>query len=703
MTFDATKNTGQKTSKTGIFVFSASLKNVPAYLLLTLCSAMVCFLFAQRAGAEETVILSPIVVTAKSAGNENQTGDANPSMVPGFYHKINRQEFEGKVADLSEVIEKEAGVQVRQSGGLGSFSSVSLRGSSAEQVMIYADGVLLNDGAGGGVDLSTVSLADVASIEIYRGMSPIQFDRASIGGAVNIRTIRTTPGLKTTVSAGYGSFDTRKFAGFINHRPQKGAGKWDYLISGDYLSADNDFRFKNDNGTPENPDDDRWENRHNAEVDQFNLLTRMGLDVGSDTRLDMINKFFSKDQGLPSWNNRAETETDFSTDQNISTLKWVADDVSPFHLNTCSRIDYLFKTETYDDSKGHVGLGRQKNEYDTRRLSGKSFVEYQGENHLLQCSAGGSLETYAAKELFSRKTTTQTRRISVTTGLQGTIFLMDQRLQITPGLRFLQVRDHLEKAADDKGNPVEGEELSDGYLMPQIGARFQFNPDVTVKANISRYHRIPTFYELFGDRGIFLGNPELKPEKGINADAGFEIQKPTDWGLLNKWSGYGVIFVSRIDDLISRTYDARGIGKSDNISKADIYGVECNLNLEVNDYVSLTGQYTWQKTENKSAVRAFNGNRLPGKFAHSWLAKARFSFKNMLLGIAYVCENDMYYDTANLLPAKTKTEINADLSWAWKEMVFALEAKNITNDNYEDYNGYPQPGRSYVCSLKYSL
>jgi outer membrane receptor protein involved in Fe transport len=117
----------------------------------------------------------------------------------------------------------------------------------------------------------------------------------------------------------------------------------------------------------------------------------------------------------------------------------------------------------------------------------------------------------------------------------------------------------------------------------------------------------------------------------------------------------------------------------------------------------LTGQYSWQKTENKSAVKAFNGNRLPGKFAHSWLAKAQFTYADALLTVAYVNEDDMYYDTANLLPAKNKTEINASLSWVWKKILLTFEAKNITNVNYEDYNGYPQPGRSYFCSLKYSL
>ncbi len=74
--------------------------------------------------------------------------------------------------------------------------------------------------------------------------------------------------------------------------------------------------------------------------------------INADARIDFINKFFSKNQGLPSWNNSEETQTDFSTDQNIFTLKWIKDNISSHHVNTCSQIGYLFKIEEYDDSKG---------------------------------------------------------------------------------------------------------------------------------------------------------------------------------------------------------------------------------------------------------------------------------------------------------------------------------------------------------------
>ncbi|MCK7491335.1 MAG: hypothetical protein MZW92_06175, partial [Comamonadaceae bacterium] len=50
------------------------------------------------------------------------------------------------------------GVQVRRLGGLGSFGLASIRGSSAAQVPIYLDGLLLNAGGLSAVDLGELSL-----------------------------------------------------------------------------------------------------------------------------------------------------------------------------------------------------------------------------------------------------------------------------------------------------------------------------------------------------------------------------------------------------------------------------------------------------------------------------------------------------------------------------------------------------------------
>lgn len=132
---------------------------------------IVAFVFTNMANGfaqtdSKPVTLDAVVVTAEKSDSDFQTGDVDTEQTPAFFSVIKREQFEGKMENLSEIIEKEAGVQIRQSGGLGSFSTVSLRGSSSEQVVIYMDGVPLNEASGGGVNLANISLSDIASVEI---------------------------------------------------------------------------------------------------------------------------------------------------------------------------------------------------------------------------------------------------------------------------------------------------------------------------------------------------------------------------------------------------------------------------------------------------------------------------------------------------------------------------------------------------------
>ena len=57
---------------------------------------------------------------------------------------------------LADLLSSAVGVQVKRYGGLGSFSTVSIRGSTAEQVVVYLDGVPLNQAIGGGADVGRI-------------------------------------------------------------------------------------------------------------------------------------------------------------------------------------------------------------------------------------------------------------------------------------------------------------------------------------------------------------------------------------------------------------------------------------------------------------------------------------------------------------------------------------------------------------------
>lgn len=654
-------------------------------------------LFAET--RQEPVTLETVVVTAGKLEDTFQTGDVDREQTPAFFSVIKREEFEAKMENLSEVIEKEAGIQVRQTGGLGSFSTVSLRGASSDQVMIFMDGILLNDGSGGGVNLSNISLSDVEAIEIYRGTTPINFGKASIGGVVNIRTLRSQKGLNVSASAGYGSFNTRTLAGFVNHKPDR----WDYLISAGYLSSDNDFTFLNDNGTEWNKEDDRWEKRNNAQFDQKNILTKFGFDFTNDLRIDLVNQWFSKDQGLPSWNNNKETKARLDTERNITTLRLTANDIGPYHFNTSTRFNFLCKEEEYDDRQGHIGLGTQHTKYITTRHGANFFLEWLMETNTLNLMLDMQKERYDPENMLGSSTPEESIRDVFSVGLQDNLLLFKDRLIVTPAVRYTSIDDELKSGMSWLGTTLEGTSRHEDYITPQIGMKYHPLDWFIFKTNVAKYVREPSFFELFGDRGFFLGNMDLKAEEGVNFDAGFEIKWFMANDLVTRFSCNVAYFRSDVDNLITRAYDSRGIGKSVNISEAHIEGIEAEINVDFLKYFRLSGNATWQDPENRSQIKAFNGKKLPGRFEEAYFGRVEAQYEAFKMYIEKIIEKGMYYDTANLLKAKDKKEVNAGISWLFHPLLFSFEAKNLGDNQYEDFNGYPLPGRSYFFSLRYSL
>jgi iron complex outermembrane receptor protein len=127
------------------------------------------------------------------------------------------------------------------------------------------------------------------------------------------------------------------------------------------------------------------------------------------------------------------------------------------------------------------------------------------------------------------------------------------------------------------------------------------------------------------------------------------------------------------------------------------------VNIDFFTYFRFSANATWQDTENKSQIAAFNGKKLPGLFERTYLARLESNYKCLKVYLESIREECMYYDTANLIEAEDKSEINAGATWLYRSFQLNIEAKNIGDNLYEDYNGYPLPGRSWYVSMKYTL
>ena len=91
---------------------------------------------------------------------------------------------------LRDILDAQPGVVVTENGGPGGATSLYLRGSNTNHVLVLIDGMRVNDPTtvGGDLDLGMVSPQAIERIEIVRGPQSALYGSDAIGGIVNIIT-----------------------------------------------------------------------------------------------------------------------------------------------------------------------------------------------------------------------------------------------------------------------------------------------------------------------------------------------------------------------------------------------------------------------------------------------------------------------------------------------------------------------------------
>src|SRR5690349_21724561 len=87
-------------------------------------------------------------------------------------------------ANLADLRQRELPGQGSQSGGAGSVADPQLGGSRPRGTVLLLDGVRLADATGIGANLSEISLAGVARVEIQRGPVSTLYGSVAQGGVI---------------------------------------------------------------------------------------------------------------------------------------------------------------------------------------------------------------------------------------------------------------------------------------------------------------------------------------------------------------------------------------------------------------------------------------------------------------------------------------------------------------------------------------
>lgn len=620
-----------------------------------------------------------------------------------FVTIIESDDLEEVFTTVSDALEKTVGITVRRLGGLGSFSTASIRGSSAEQVAVFIDGVPLNSGKSGVVNLSNIPIKGVERIEVYRGSVPLRFRTSAIGGAINIVMKEVQNELSHQFSGSYGSFGTYQ----VNTTSAGTLKRAGYMISATFSGTRGDFEFLDDNATPLNPDDDEFTERNNNDFDSKSVDAKLSFDLTPFFNIEISGSYFNKFEGVPGKGSFQSENASLGTLRNIFNLKLKKEGFLSESIDAETSAYLKYEKTNFKDIYGEIGIGNQDNKNTTRAWGIDSYLSfYVGLNQILSAVLSYQAERFDSFDSLADVEQGDTqKRYTYKAGFEDEIYLLGAKMVITPQVLYTFVDNEFGGTLPFFNSGVISipEAEDKGFLSLKTGVKYSLTDTLFVKANIGQFSRYPNFSELFGDRGGIIGNPELLPEKGLNWDVGVAYEKKDlseRRGGIERIYLEGAFFLSAYDDLILLEQTSQYTFKAQNISSAVIYGAEMSWACDLLRHLGVSGNYTYQYTKNTSEIPFYNGNRLQLRPAHELFNKieVKNTRAKFFWEYSYCAQN--YLDQANFFKVENRSVHNLGLTvFPNKNTTLTFEIKNLGDEQVEDVRGYPLPGRSFAGTV----
>ena len=610
---------------------------------------------------------------------------------------VTREQFADRPTTLPEVISETVGVHVKSYGGLDSFATLSVRGSTGEQVKVYLDGVELNRAQGGAVDLSRIPLDLVDRIEIYRGTSPGVYGSVSIGGVVDIRTRSPKDEAAQYLSLSAGSFDTYT-GSYLVTAPVAGSRT---LIGFSHRQTEGNFRYLDDNGTPFNTHDDRIVSRQNNASVEDDLLIKVNRDAGSGHRLEFTADTFLRRQGVPGLGSDQSKDANLDSERFLVSAGWSKPGFLNPHLDAEVHGFASSQQDRFRDpaGKGQIGLGVQDNTYLTTGYGINTLWNfYILKNNRISLFGEARQETFHPWSAIQPQVASlNDQRQSFAFTLGDEIHLLRDRLILYPAGRYDNHTDRFQGFS----LPQTSRRESAGFqaLTGKVGARYRIREGLELRGSTGQYYRAPSFSELFGDRGAVLGNPNLKPEVGFNNDLGI-ILSPRRFGPIDQLRLEYDFYYNQVQDLIQYVQTSRATVRAENVEKAKILGHEVTGMINLRDFLLVSANYTYQEARNETNAAGLKGNLLPGRpvhEAHGHLELFR-AFGKIYYDADYLAGN--YLDMYNFYLVQERLIHSAGITYYRGKWSVGAEVKNLTDNQISDVAQFPLPGRSYFVKME---
>ena len=714
---------------------------------------MLCLLVATAASAQDSkrrksqmkdsVTLQNVTVTGKSKTQRLREGSLSVSA-------IDIRSRVSTISSLSGLVDRTAGVKLREEGGVGSDFDLSINGMSGNSVRYFIDGVPM-DTKGSGVTLANLPVNLIDRVEIYKGVVPTWLGSDALGGAVNIVTHRKKTNY-LDVSYGTGSYHTHRadlngqwsMVNGIVFRPTIGVNysKNDYMMhdvevwdeeSREYIPVDR-RRFHDDYlsliGQLEVGVTEKWwadelfvsasYNKVEKEIQTGQIQTKVVGEAERRSEAWSVGLRYQKQHFL---------------------LKNLAASLSASHTwDHAETVDTTFRKYNWDggfikSSRNEItGRARSLRHYKRPLTIGRADLRYQwsmfnGESSMVNLSYAlnrtGNDRWDERDNSFEPANDVLAKHVI---GLSYNQSLFGGRLSNTFFLK--DYVNHLDINQTDiptvtGSREVQGSSTSNDW-GGGVAVRFQPWEPIGLKASYEHSVRLPLARELLGNGTTIYANVTLEPEKSENYNVGlFGTLKNAIHTFSYEVNG----FLRRVDNYIQpQVSEKEGMLQYVNVPAVHIKGVEGELRYDWMQRLHVVGNVTWQDARDRKELKSdgkpsvtFN-NHVPNRPWFFATAEVRYDLAHLVthllpltshfyVGMDYQWVHWFYLswegygalDTKARIPEKNIFGAQVTYSWQDERYNLSLTCENLFDRTVYDNYKLQKPGRTLFAKFRLNL
>lgn len=562
--------------------------------------------------------------------------------------------------NLADLLSAHSDVFIK-SYGAGGLATASLRGGSASHLAVRWNGFNLQSATHGQVDLALLPTFFLDEVNLQYGGAGALYGSGAVGGTLLLnQQLAYGQGLRLRAQSGLGSFGQRQAGADLSLSGQNWALRTRYFAQ----QADNDFPLV---GRPDRP------RQVNSAVQQRGLLQEGAWRLGEQQHL----RFWL-------WRQEHQRAIPPTLSQDSSAAR-------------------------QDDQSTRLALAweRSGDRLDLQARSALIQERLRFQDPLAQLDADNQVRSWISEaEASYRPSLGQTFHLGLNHTHQrawadgyGPTSPQQNRLSVLGSYRLRPTGQDWEMVASLRQEWVDGRRVP---IMPSLGGRWSPSDWLTLKGQVGRSYRLPTFNDRFWQPG---GNPDLRPERGWSEELGLQGQHPLGATALD-WSA--TAFSRQIDDWILWLPNG-GFWTPQNVRRVWSRGLEASLEAQRSLGEALVeGQLSYTFTRATVAASAQPrdgsvGQQLIYTPAHQGQARLSVQLGPWSASYFHTYTGQRYTLSDNSAWLAGYGLGHFNLSHAWQGQRFqgalSLRVDNLWNQPYQVIEDRPMPGRSVALVL----